>query len=74
MRGRVDLAEQHVVAPGYMPDQRPAAAADVEQRHRDQVHGVGSEAASRSRDPASAVNRLLFVSITPFGSPVVPDV
>ena len=45
--GRVHLAQQHARHPGRHAGQRPAAAADVEQRHGDEVHRVGAAAPSR---------------------------
>ena len=72
-RRRVDFAHQDRVAADEQPDRGVAAAADVEQRHRDEVHLCSSKPQSGAA-VGSSENRLALVSITPLGRPVVPDV
>ena len=55
-----------------LPGRRPAAAADVEQRHRHEVHESGSSSSQISLAIGSRPKKLSLVSITPFGRPVVP--
>ena len=71
-RGRIDLAHDHVLATGGEADARPSAAADVEQRHCDEVHRVGREE-EPAAEPVHRGEEVVLVSITPLGRPVVPD-